>query len=1312
MKILALALAVPLIACCDPPPIQPDSSLKREKALPKVSLRGYGTVSGHLFTSPGGGSILEIACEGESQAQLTLAKYLSDLQILPGVKATEGRLGGTAVTLHEVRAQGCIAAVRSGATVFVLAAADKGALEKLSGSLKGRWSGVVSSPEVPVPMWLDRWDRHGFRFYYAPFERPRPEGSAAGKPAEAYDFTREFEFARDHQAGLVMWSVLSKEASAEGVTNESWWAWGQRWARAWNIPLGVNLSAYNYSLPNWVANRYREQLAQPMPCFLGDSMSIANGRGTEGKAGELAWGATEARDAMFGALQQTVRRLAKDPNIVTWLEPHGEFYQGGDAFMGYGPAVDATFREFLKGRYGKPEALAAAWGVPVPSWESVRAPELAEFAGWGPRAVDLAGTWRVGYPQPKQEDLEKWFGEGFDDAAWETVTAPGDDHAFFLPKKFAIYRRTFDLPPGRFGKGERVWLTLWDLNVSWGKPVSVWLNGKKIGESPCAHPHPHWMSCEATEALRPSGNRLALGLPNGTIGYRVYLTTVEPRQYPAFEPSLNTKWADYVDWRESVRMDSARRGLEMIREVDPDRQIDLMAPHQSAEGLKNLAEKYGGNFKDTGFMSGLWADLLPSMMRGSGLPFSLEPGGPADNPTTFRRFLGLWSTEALQGVDYFSHIGCVAWNPGILKVYEETLPLFRLIGKYHGPPADVATLWAMRIDALTGFPWGSDLNTNNPGGWNARGLPESLLPYCPRDAITEGDFARGNAARYKVVIDTNTSILDDDLLAQIERYVRDGGVFVTLGHTGRHTSRQANAWPIEKLTGFKTLTVEKFSKEGHSIGKFAPDDPDPGSPGQPLAGPARNGQTVYPRLEEWMKSPYFNGLRLKKMTEDAQELILWKDGTTAVGMRRLGKGCIIEFGLKYGGRGLGVPTEAFFPIFDMAGVRKNAGRLEAASRPDAKPYRDYILREYVSNNGLYDVWVLWNPKGNQDLQASIVLEGKKPAFALDVLTGAEAPVKDGRLEGLSLKPLETRAYLTPRGEIARAPLEWFELQRSWWRGTEPVKKGFPQPSTRYTRVLNEDWAWRAVAPGEASDPWADPSFDDKSWERLPLGLWSSPERKDIRQAMFRKTFTVPPEWDNGVTRLWIRGSGYPDFAREGRVFLDGKMIMNWGGEGPPAFGENVLKAGSRHTLAIEARSPGVINGLAGDCWLSHVPEPARKIDLAGEWAAAPDHFHPKDKVTLPGGYAAKTLRRQVTVPRDCEGRTLVVVIRSERMFGLYVNGTYIPFNGGPNKGGNEINITPFVRFGDKNDIELVSWYDKGNISYLSLHVYEKGAHFP
>ena len=1288
--------------------------LELKQTLPDVPLRGFGTVAGKYWTAGGGGAVLEIGCESEDKARLTLAKYLSDLHVLPGVETTpmDVRLGkwalrATTVSVHLVQGQGIIAAVRSAKTVFIVAAPDQEGLKKLlERAFTGSGKSAISTAETTVPMWLDRFDKYGFRFYYAPFTRPAPNEMPKDEKPATYDFTRDFDFARQTGAGLVMWSTLSHQAWSEGVTNANWWGWVENWARPYGLPVGVNLSAYNYDISNWVANRYRSELAQPMPHYLGDSMSIAGWRGTGGKVGELAWGATEARDAMFGSLQLVVRRFAQEPIITSWLEPHGEFYQGGDAFMGYGPAVDATFRDYLKNKYGTIAALNAGWGDKLAAFAAVKAPELAEFAGWNADALDLAGAWRVGYP--KGNPADDWFTETFDDQAWTAVTAPGDDHNFFLPKQAAVYRRTVEVSADRFKTGDRSWIYLWDLNVAWDKPVQIWLNGQKIGDSLCRHPSAHWMVAEATAALRPGRNQLSLNLPSGYIGYRIYLSRTEPKQYPALGQGLNAKWADFVDWRETARMASARRGVEMIREVDPNRQIDFMAPHASCDGLKGMAENYGGNFKDTGFMGGVWAELLPSLMRGSNMPFSLEPGGPPDTVPQLRRMMGLYHSEAIQAVDYFIHIGCVEWRPDIRNVFEETLPLWHLFGKYHTQPADLAILWDFRMGALTGFPWGGDLNTNTLSGWSCRQVPESLLQFYPRDGITEGDFARGNAARYKVIIDTNSSIVTDAMLGQIENYVRNGGIFVTLGQTGRHTPTTPNSWPISRLTGYEVLTIEKFDAQGHTIGRFKTDDPNPGSPCQPVMPAA--GQKIYPQPEEWMNSPYLTGLRLKKVAGDAQDLLLWKDGAVAAGMRKLGKGHIVQFGCKSDGGGVSIAPSAWFSLLDWAGVRRNLATLELARKAESST--NYYFREYASNNGLYDIWSLWNENDKKELQADIVLKTAKPTHALDIVTGKDIAIRNGRLSGFTLAPLETRMFLTPRTQIGQAALDWFVLQRGWWRGTTPVTKGFPAPSEKYRRSLNAGWAWLATGDKDLAESWAAPSFDDSAWKRQPLGIWSTPENLGVRKAAMRKTFTVPNEWDNGRVALWVRSTGYPDFAGVGRIWLDGKMIQNWGGEAADRICEDVLKAGTTHTVMLEVKSEGPITGLPGDCWLTYAPNPATTIDLAGTWKMGKDMFKIDGDVTLPGNYAAKLMRRSVVVSRELEGKTAVLTMRSQRAFSVFVNGTYLPFSGGPTKNGNIMNITPFLRYGQDNAIELVSVYDKGEVKQVSLDFYDKSAGYP
>jgi len=1281
------------------------------RTLPEVQLRGYGRVSGRAWSAGSGRSVLEVDCASAELAELTQAKYLSDLVVWPGVStstlpAPGPRWGATALTLHDVAGQGCLLVARSGRTVYILAAPDHAGMAALvNGVLVGDAGSAVSTAERSVPMWLDRFDRYGFRFYYGPFTLPPPEAMPAGSKPESYDVASDFDFAKEHGAGLLMWATESMQGSSEGVTNANWWGWVEQWAKPAGIPIGINLSAYNYDIPNWIANRFRAELAQPMPQYLGDSMSIAGGRGTGGKVGELAWGATAARNAMFGSLQQVVRRFAKEPNILSWLEPHGEFYQGGDAFMGYGPAVDETFRAYLKVRYGTIAAVNAAWSTALPSIDAVKAPELAEFAGWSGDALDLAGRWRIAYPGEAAN--ESWHGSSFDDAQWQTLVAPGDDHAFFTPRKAAIMRRSFDCPPAFAAGGRRSWIYLWDLNTSWDKPVTIWLNGRLIGESRCQHPHPHWMVAEATAAVQSGGNQLTVGVPGGYIGYRIYLSHDEPRQYPALGRALDAKWVDYVDWREYERMASARRGVEMIREVDGERQIDFMAPSDSADGLKGLAEQFGGNFKDTGFMAGLWAELWPSLMRGSRLPFSLEPGGPPRSVPEMRRMLGLYHSEAVQAVDYFMHIGDVEWHPDICAAFDQTQPLWHAFGKYHCHPADLAILWHMHIGALTGFPWGGDLNTNTWSGWSCRQVPESLLASHPRDGITESDFARGNASNYKVVIDTNTSILSDELLGAIEAYVRGGGIFVTTGQTGRHGPSTPDSWPISRLSGYQVLTHETFAPEAHG-GPQAPTPP--GSPDQTVL-PAP-GQEVYAAETAWMKNRSLTGLRLRRTAADDQDLLLWADGSVAVGMRQLGKGRIIQFGCKEPGGGVRIPPEAFFPILDWAGVARNQADVDVTCAANAQSARNCLYREYVTNNGLYDVWMLFNDNRDQAVDATVVFKNGGADKAYDVLAGLEVPITSGRLAGVHLQPYETRMFLTRRQHLDQAGVDWFDLQRGWWRGTTPVSSGFPAPSERYRHPLDDAWSWRTAEEADKPELWADPAFDASSWKQADLGILSLPGQPAIRHAAWRKTFTVPAAWKPGRVSLSVRSSGYPDFARSGRLWLDGRRLQDWGVEGVDQVASDILGPGTTHTLLIETRSETAINGLPGNCWLGFIPAPQRSLELAGTWSTAPDMLHVDSQVTLPGPYSAKVLSRSIAVPAAVRGLTAVVEVQSTRAFSLLINGTFIPFSGGPTKNGNAIVITPFLRYGADNAIELVSVYDHCEVRHVSLDFYDPALTYP
>ncbi|HEX3133354.1 MAG TPA: hypothetical protein VHX44_07190, partial [Planctomycetota bacterium] len=308
-----------------------------------------------------------------------------------------------------------------------------------------------------------------------------------------------------------------------------------------------------------------------------------------------------------------------------------------------------------------------------------------------------------------------------------------------------------------------------------------------------------------------------------------------------------------------------------------------------------------------------------------------------------------------------------------------------------------------------------------------------------------------------------------------------------------------------------------------------------------------------------------------------------------------------------------------------------------------------------------------------------------------------------------------RMFLTPRAKIAAAPGAWFDLQRSWWKGTTPVTRGFPAPSVKYRRALDDGWAWTPASGEEQSKAWADPGFDASSWKPTDLGVLSFPGQPPTKQLALRKVITVPKEWSDGRITLSLRSSGYPDFAGVGRLWIDGTLVQNWGGEAVDQIGDTILTPGSTHTLLIETKTDGTITGVPGSCWLSFQPKPQQTIDLAGTWETTPDLQHLSaftGTVTLPGPYNAKVMRRTVKVLSPQRGKTAAVSIIATRAFGLFVNSTYLPFSGGPTKNGCVVNVTPFLHYDADNVIELVSPYDRCEVKHVSLDFYDPGLAYP
>ena len=349
-----------------------------------------------------------------------------------------------------------------------------------------------------------------------------------------------------------------------------------------------------------------------------------------------------------------------------------------------------------------------------------------------------------------------------------------------------------------------------------------------------------------------------------------------------------------------------------------------------------------------------------------------------------------------------------------------------------------------------------------------------------------------------------------------------------------------------------------------------------------------------------------------------------------------------------------------------------------------------------------------------------------PASLADLLTGEAVPItrapSGDTVPGIALHPWQTVMFVSPRADVAAAPLEWLALQRGWWAGakTPPIKR-LPRRAEmqRFTLDLTEGWAYKRTdgLTDEQATALAQPSLDDHAWERRTLDLWRDGDAPKPQRIMLRRTFTVPAHWNAGTVLLCneIPGGAY---VAQARSFLNGKLIADarWLENGPyeETLG-GILKPGTTHQVALDIRSPLPLIGVRCPYYLTYEPEPLGRQDLAGEWTGYADEIRAVGPIQLPG--TAKNMRfvsRSVVIDRAHEGRNVVVYARSdagEMIRGFFFNDRRLdPAPVGYGRHDLIINVTPLVLFGKENTIEFTfnSTPEGTSIQSAEIRYYAKG----
>lgn len=1181
-----------------------------EEALAARDLRGYG-----LTRASRHGNVTVVTAETPEKALLWAARYdhvYAAHRVRPGVYRLPG--GGWTKIGVEGRE-------------FRVAYSD--------GEPKGAFAGTLPG----VPFYLNAWDDHAFRFYYRERMTPPSANPAEryGLPWETYDPLPEFGFAETNgAAGLVFWMNGHFCDTAKGLDDRNGWLWAKRLAESHGLPIVLNT---NGSTPAGVLDDFREDQETGAPDYLGGY----HGVGSEHSVGEpfLSWASERGREDLLATLANGLREC-NSSNVVDFLEPCGELSHGAfTPFIEYGPLADASYRKYLKGKYGTAAAVAARWkDASVKSWADVRLPEIAEFAGFGPDAIDLKGTWRR---RPVGATGE-----------WSRVEMPGHQLAAFLPKEAAVYRRAFDLP-ARAKAGARTWLYVWDLSKTAFARVGVRVNGTAF-ESFVPHGSVHWMVREVTDALRPGRNGVELTLPDGKCCYKVYLTHEEPKAYPYFGEGGNARWIDFCGWQEWSRVQTVRRGLDRLRAVEPDKGIVSMAPMTYLTPLREIAAAYGARFHDTGGMAAFWWELLPMLMRSKGLPFSLEPGGPAHDREGFRRMTNFYMAEGVNAIHYFIHVGCVSWHPEIAAEYVRRLPALKMLGRMTPPEADLAMVVDSGVNHAMGFPWRTDVASAYPSGYMAWRFAATLGDSFQLDAVTPCDFADGNASRYRCLVDANNTLMDAAQVAGIERYVRGGGTYVAMFQSGRHTPRAPDRWVLKGLAGVEPDGMSVYATEADANG----------IPRIVCKGPfAQVRCEKGTGADDVPDSFRADGVRYRVTDPAVETAWRWEDGAPAVTVRRVGKGRFVSFGIRPHSLYEGVEWRALRQLLKELGVRE---------KPIAMTGGRGFARHYVTTDGLYDVWYADTERGGD---YAVSFRDGKARDVTDVLTGKPMAMK-GHFEdndfvmGTSL-----------RGANERAAWHWVKNQFGWWQGGPRARRADAAPPSEPAGARHPD-----VLP--LTDGWRTADGTAAAVAPRVVGLDDAPEAYALS-----RTFTVPADWTDGDVELWAVGM-YPFlFVRaELSVRLDGREIRRPLREGVCGLALPV-KAGETHVLELSVRGDAHprVRGFGGPAYLYRRPRPARTLDLAGDWDALTDFTGSATRpVTLPGQYAgALAFRRRVAVPADWKGLRVRIdfTSRGDRLLGAIVNGRYVRRHHHRFGDRTDLDVTPFVRFGEENEIVLV-----------------------
>lgn len=1254
---------------------------------PAADMRGFGTVHETRLTAGRG---MKFSCDGPAHAVLLIHKLARDMAASVTVPSrwTSVQIAERAVPVLVRPGLGAFLVLARGRDAYCFTApmaagqAETG-LEAAFASAAPLVTGAkLYDPGYAYPVYLDKWSSAGIGTWYTPY------GFGDDPPGLKDIVNPHFRYAAENN--LTVHLNTPAGAGFDTSNRET-----ERFLHEYKRP---------YHISNWhewdadIARLDPYDLIQPGGVFTGYSDYYTG----------ISAGGDKLQNYREWGFQNFLRRYAGDPLLVDWDEPHGEigpqFYQ---AYNDYGPKNRAHFARWLQKDRGYTLAsLGRAWHHDpryFQSWGQVPIPWNYDLFGADKNSLFADRTWRLhsaeatpGLTAGAAAGMAAGYSRaGYDDSHWPSLRLPGGEVGS-LPNnthRHFWYRGTL-IVPAAYLAAHRGPLYLDVATLAWaGGPASpdhIWLNGTDLGTLSDGGGAPLSGSKEIGGLVHAGVNHIAYVPFWDAFPGTFFLATRSMEVYPYRDSGLNARYVDWLTYFNSVSLEQEVRTLKTIRGADPDRPIKVMAV-----GPKDLfgpaMAAYGGFTHNTG-NEAFFYPWDKRLAYPYGYRASAESSASMTDPTVWKRWLGWFTFSGLNAFDNFIDVESMMYVPAVTPLWKENFPYLHLANRYDMKKPEIGLLWSGPNNRLS--PEG---HRSLPFCWDlGRGDLQPLgYSYAYFD---EPGLHRHLADGYKVLWDEGTNVMSPQTVQDLRHFVEQGGTYVALADTGRHTLTQKDAWPIESLSGFHV-------KEVRPTGGFVS---------------ILNDQPLFTKLagqnfENSGRSIDYSGFNyadkctvLEAVAPNTQMIARYRDGSGAIGLRRLGKGRVIVLGSPF-----------WRDSYDQAGTWHPSAAQETFLQdlltgvgvppdvPSGSPtpvWRD----RYTATNGTEEYLLLFNP-GDKDAQTLTAdWQTSFPASRVyDPKTAHPFPAKidGGRAQiTVTLQPLETKILAV---QSARPPAEavaaWFGELASTWQGTAPGRTvtrpalpffyaDFPAGVGKVVDTVSvTPERLVALSSSTPSSSGAEDGWDTRLSSVRPFyaGVTVAP----AQSVLYRRIVAVPASWKPGdLYRLRLKQfqTGF-----QGVVYLNGRQI---------ATGQQVSEAqvgqyqndGVDVASAVRFPGPNVLviatdaAGFAGDADLWRQPAPSETLSLAGAWSVRATEDSGAVAETLPGTVTGILATKTVSVPSAWHGSHVFLrlgVGRNGLPGRVAVNDKVFFYE---TETPDYLDVTPWIKFGGQNTVLLQS----------------------